>query len=569
MALSFVASSAWVSSTTAVTPGIPTGTTAGDYVVICLVSKYEDASLGGAPAGWIDLGTAINANRPAGTDNGGMRGRLFGKVWATGNTMPALAPTPNNVSSAHATTYRVAAGKSFAVEAASCVDDVADSTLLFAAGALNLTAGDGLHVEAVINGDAPTFGAGTLTALGATMSASSTNTADLATTTGTDMRMRSVRYTVVAGTSSAAPSLSTALGGTTTNAVGVGFLLRLREVTPVVSGVADRSFDGVDDKIVTSIGGCDLTGAFTMAVLVKRTDDTTADTLIAQRTSADGNAGKLYIHATLGVGLQTGSSQSYGANPLRNFGPADGWVLCGVTKAAGNVAPRLHVRRANGSWHHEAGTTALADLPSQAGGSLSFGTIASNLDPFRGAMAVAGEWTVALTDAQFEELGANQKTADWANNSGGAPAGLWDFNQDATTTPVNDLTPGGANQTSIIGTTVSTDGPPAWVYGVPLVANLVSQTRTRISRVAGFDQTDVVWSSNLAFTGYQFRVVAADTDPVTAGVQVELNQSPAAGGASGTQYTSTLTDAEIEAVSPAEGAKIVKLFVQNATGWSA
>ena len=101
------------------------------------------------------------------------------------------------------------------------------------------------------------------------------------------------------------------------------------------------------------------------------------------------------------------------------------------------------------------------------------------------------------------------------------------------------------------------------------IASLISQTRNRISRVATFNSTDVVWSSDMEFTNYQFRVVSVESDPVTSGVQIEINQNPAAGGSAQTQYTSTLTDAEIEAVSSAEGEKVVKLFVQNSSGiWS-
>lgn len=233
MALTFVASSAWVSSTTSVTPTNPTGLAAGDYVVIGLASKYEDAVLGGAPSGWDDLAVSINATRATGADNGGLRGRLFGRVWQTGDAMPALAPTPNNVSTAHATAYRVAAGKTFGVSASGATDDTTGTPLLLAAsGTLGLTAADILHIDEVLNGDVVTWGTGTLTVTGATMSASTTNTADLATATGTDMNMRAIRYTVNSGTASAAPSLSTVLAGTTTNAVGVGLFLRIREINP-------------------------------------------------------------------------------------------------------------------------------------------------------------------------------------------------------------------------------------------------------------------------------------------------------------------------------------------------
>lgn len=101
------------------------------------------------------------------------------------------------------------------------------------------------------------------------------------------------------------------------------------------------------------------------------------------------------------------------------------------------------------------------------------------------------------------------------------------------------------------------------------VASIVSTSRTKISSVAGFDTIDVVWSSNKDFTEYQFRVVNNASDPVTQGVQIEANQNPASGGTANTQYTSTITDDEVLASSPAEGNKIVKLFVQNASGWSA
>lgn len=249
MALSFVASTAWVSSTASVTPGVPSGTAVGDYVVIGLVSKYEDAVLTSVPAGWTDLAIAVNATRSTGADNGGLRGRMFGRVWQTGDTMPALSPTPNNVSTVHATAYRVASGKVFDVSASGCVDDTTGTPLLLTASTtLGLTAGDILHVDQVLNGDVVTWGTGTLTVTGATMSASSTNTADLSTTTGFDLNMRSVRYTVSSGTASAAPSLSTALAGTTTNAVGVGLMLRIREANPYAATQAAFRFyeDGTE-----------------------------------------------------------------------------------------------------------------------------------------------------------------------------------------------------------------------------------------------------------------------------------------------------------------------------------
>jgi len=528
VALSFIASSAWVSSTAAVTPGIPAGTTAGDYVVICLVSKYEDALLGGAPAGWTDLGTAINATRTVGNDNGGMRGRLFGRLWQSADTMPSLAPTPNNVSTTHATTYRVAAGQGFAVEAAGCVDDVVGSPLLLTAGTtLGLASGDLLHVEAVLNGDAPTFGTGTLTATGATFGAVATNTADLATATGTDMRMRSVRYSVTAGTATDAPSLSTALAGTTTNAVGVGFLLRLREVTPPVlpkTATLTDDFTGALDMTkwpAAKGGAANSNGRGTVPTITTAypgyqtaaNSYSLIDSSMALEVPVVPNAGLGTINAILTFWTPGGQVQVYWENNFLKLREEIAGVQSDVNVAYNAVTHRWWRIR------HVAATNVL-----------SWETSPDGL-----------EWTIRRSKTPGFALGSGQVEILAGYYGTEAFPGTFEFDN-------FNVAPAPSS----------------------IVANLVSQTRTRISRVAGFDQTDVVWSSNMAFTGYQFRVVAAGTDPVTAGVQVELNQNPASGGAAATQYTSILTDDEIEAVSPAEGAKVVKLFIQGTTGeWSA
>lgn len=104
----------------------------------------------------------------------------------------------------------------------------------------------------------------------------------------------------------------------------------------------------------------------------------------------------------------------------------------------------------------------------------------------------------------------------------------------------------------------------------PPTVQVLTVSRARIGRTTGFDSAVVTWTSDEDFAHYQIRVVANATDPVTQGVQVEADQTPAAGGLAGVQYQSTVTDPELEAVSPLEGTKTLKVFTQDAAGnWSA
>lgn len=225
MTLSHVASSAWVSSVSSVTPGVPAGTAAGDLVLITLVSKYDDAVLGGAPSGWTDLGTAINTGSPTGNDAGNMRGRLFSRIWQAGDTMPALAPSPNNVSTVKASTYRVAAGKTFSLSGGIYAgDQTSDPRKLEAGSTLGGVSGDILHVDCVVNGDVVTFSTMTLSHGGT----STTNTADTSTASGTDLEMRSVRY-ALSSTVTANLVWNITVGGTANTRI-VGTILRIREV---------------------------------------------------------------------------------------------------------------------------------------------------------------------------------------------------------------------------------------------------------------------------------------------------------------------------------------------------
>lgn len=233
MALSFVDSGTWIFSTGTVTPTMPTGWAAGDLLVLFLVSKYETAVLPSEPAGWTDLGFHSYTGLSPGNDNGNLRCRAFWKIAEGGDTGPALSPSPNNISGAHITAYRKAAGELFDIQAEFGADNLTGSPLnVSTSGNISIAPNDIIHVDMAVNGDAPTWGTTTISASGVTFGTMSTP-ADGVTTSGTDLRVRYVRRPVNSGTTSAVVTSATALGGTVTNAAGLGLVLRIRVVTPV------------------------------------------------------------------------------------------------------------------------------------------------------------------------------------------------------------------------------------------------------------------------------------------------------------------------------------------------
>ncbi len=206
-------------------------------------------------------------------------------------------------------------------------------------------------------------------------------------------------------------------------------------------------FDGTDDSIQVSLGGCNLSGDLTIAVLAKRGANGVAHALVVNHDSgAAARAGLEYRS----VNTLTYSIGGTGAFSTTTVQVADGWTLMVLTKTTGTTTPRYHILKQGAAWVHENADKTLGNPTTQAGGTVRFGEWAG-IDDLNGLIAVAGEWTVALTDLQCEEL-ANE--GGWAGNTGGSPVGLWRF----TTAPIVDLV-GTATESARTGTVISTDDP--------------------------------------------------------------------------------------------------------------
>jgi hypothetical protein len=233
MAVTWVGSSGsgWVSGTGSVTPGGIIGIAVGDLVIIQLHSKYEDAALPSVPSGWTDGGSVANTARTRQNDDGATRTRLLYKVWQSGDSMPALSPSNNNVSMVTAMAFRSATGL-YDIQVQMIADDTVGTPLnIIGTGTMGLGPGAFLQVGACLNGDAPTFGTSTVGGLlsGVTWTSAHTGPAAGATTSGTDMRAMSLRRQVSTGPTGGNASFVVTLSGTTSTAVGTGYLMSISE----------------------------------------------------------------------------------------------------------------------------------------------------------------------------------------------------------------------------------------------------------------------------------------------------------------------------------------------------
>lgn len=98
---------------------------------------------------------------------------------------------------------------------------------------------------------------------------------------------------------------------------------------------------------------------------------------------------------------------------------------------------------------------------------------------------------------------------------------------------------------------------------------------SRISKVAGKRTATFSWSADAPFEEYKVKVVTSSADAHTAGTVVpttngSTNMTGAAGGyAAGTNITSSIDGRDLEAASPGDGTKVIKVFVRDVAGnWS-
>lgn len=150
------------------------------------------------------------------------------------------------------------------------------------------------------------------------------------------------------------------------------------------------------------------------------------------------------------------------------------WYIVGVAWPAGGPALERHHhvnQQAPAGWTHSnsAGNNGGNRAgPGTSNGRFRIGFFSDNNGG--GGYAVAAAWAgVQLSDAQFVELGANNRTSDWWNNSAGRPTLL----VECTSTTLTDIGNNPSTFSSIGGLTLT--GPdPTWNFdgqGVSVTTN--------------------------------------------------------------------------------------------------
>jgi len=216
MAIGFRATGAWAATTGNVTVTIPTGTVAGDLMVMFYGTKpYNDVPT--INQSWTDAGAATDGTVAAGVDVGSMQARIFWKVHTGSETNPTVTNASNNVSSA----VIVFNGGG---------DNTAGTAFSATTGGVDLTVDDWVASFIATRSDAGSIGTFTTTASGITFGAFvSQPTAGFTTTSGGDMAARSGYNTVTAGTGTATITVAATLGASHTGSM---YLVRMREVDP-------------------------------------------------------------------------------------------------------------------------------------------------------------------------------------------------------------------------------------------------------------------------------------------------------------------------------------------------
>lgn len=224
-----------------------------------------------------------------------------------------------------------------------------------------------------------------------------------------------------------------------------------------------RSFDGIDDRIVCSPGSV-ITQAVaanrTWAAIVKSGANGQSASFICLNASSDHGAAFALTGVTDRLTLRIDGGSTTIESTI-TFTTALGWCLIAVNKASGTTTPRFHLYRFDTqAWTHTDGGGTVGDGTLGATVDIELAALSGGFDTFQGSIAVAAIFPSSMSDAAIEALAPGLQ--EWVD---GSPSGLWPLTQAAVTTPVDDITGNGANETSRTGTAVVTgDDPPGFDF---------------------------------------------------------------------------------------------------------
>jgi len=235
-----------------------------------------------------------------------------------------------------------------------------------------------------------------------------------------------------------------------------------------------REFDGSDDTVAWSTGGLSGCTFGTFASIFKTNDITGTFALLYLHTTGPTFSAIAIQQGDTGIAACGGGGSFFEASLTTGV-----WYLVVVRKATGTATPRSSVYNFNSTtWTHGNNSSTEANWTAPGASGSIRTDFQNSADFFSGRMAVSAGWNNEVHwaadttgDSQIEAAGLEDSLQNWVDES---PTALWPFNQDPLSA-VDDII-GGADQSSVTGTTVVTgDDPPGFSFdlGAPAVPTLL------------------------------------------------------------------------------------------------
>jgi hypothetical protein len=233
--------------------------------------------------------------------------------------------------------------------------------------------------------------------------------------------------------------------------------------------MAVREFDGIDDELVCGVGGA---SGMTFGTVVELFKFSTVTGFRAIGNHLH-NSSSTFISVPLGLSnfgayeTFSGSSISYTTNPSTGI-----WYLAVWRKVTGTAAPRLSTYDFNSTtWTHRNGSGSVGNWTAPGVSGETRFSFQGGSDFFGGRIAARAYWSNSLPwsadttgDTALIAAGLEVAASNWFALG---PSAMWRFDQASVGTPVTDDVGSGADETSIVGTTVITgDDPPGFSFSL-------------------------------------------------------------------------------------------------------
>lgn len=256
-----------------------------------------------------------------------------------------------------------------------------------------------------------------------------------------------------------------------------------------------RTLNGSSDDIVFTIGGLSAMAYGTVAAIARFDDFNDWGTLFGPHDSGGSRVGSVQVQQSTGLfewiqGLSTVQAQTLSTSV---------WYFLLVRKGTGNVTPRFSVYNyTTSAWSHQAGSMGCPNWPTPGASGTIRQSNAGTSDFHDGEIAVRAAWSNLLPwaatsggDPLIEATGMHLSLAAWFNAT---PTALWVYDQSATTQTIPDLTGGGANQSSLSGTTVSTLSVPSFSYSADLFVTRTHPTAGAPPPIEGPENSSTMYN---------------------------------------------------------------------------